>query len=131
VLHDLAAQEIGTLLTLTLPILYTVDARASTKAVYAYVWEHRKLWSALLTGGAAPILKQEFVRRAQQLAAERPAKGSWLPGDLSVVFSVSATVDVLAWWLAQEQPPPIDKMAEILERLVVAPSLQGVTLHRP
>ena len=95
------------------------------------MWEHRKLWSALLTGGAAPILKQEFVRRAQQLAAERPATGSWLPGDLSVVFSVSATVDMLAWWLSQENPPPIEKMAEIHESLIVKPSLQGVTLKRP
>jgi AcrR family transcriptional regulator len=55
-LHDVAAREISQLLAMTLPILFTVDSRASTQALCAYLWEHRKLWSALLTGGAAAAL---------------------------------------------------------------------------
>src|SRR6187551_2309610 len=52
-LHDLAAGEINRLLTLTLPIFYGVDSESSYRALCAYVWEHRKLWTGLLTGGAA------------------------------------------------------------------------------
>lgn len=122
-LHDLAAREISHLLTMTLPILYTVDTRASTQALCAYLWEHRKLWSALLTGGAAATLKDEFIRQAQQKAAEGPDPQSWLPGDLNVVFAVAATVEILAWWLKQDQPPSVNRMAEVLDRLVVTPSL--------
>lgn len=122
-LHELAALEISELLAMAEPILYTVDSRASAQALCAYLWEHRKLWEALLTGGAAAILKDEFVRKAQQNAAARPNKQSWLPGDLSVVFSVAATIEILAWWLKQKEPPSVKRMAEILDRLVISPSI--------
>jgi AcrR family transcriptional regulator len=118
-LHDLAAREINQLLGMAEPILYTVDSRASAQALCAYLWEHRKLWTALLTGGAAPILKEEFVRRAQRNVVERRSHKSSLPGDLSVVFSVAATIEILAWWLKQTAPPSVKRMAEILDRLVI------------
>ena len=122
-LHDLAAHEIGKLLAMAQPILYTVDSRASAEALCSHLWEYRKLWSALLTGGAAAILKDEFVRQAQQIAAERSTRHAWLPGDLSVVFSVASTVEILAWWLRQSEPPSVKRMAEILDQLVIIPSM--------
>jgi AcrR family transcriptional regulator len=124
-LQDVALAEIRQLLGLTLPILYTVDSRASTQALCAYLWEHRKLWSALLTGGAAAALKAEFVRESQRLSAEQQAFGTWLPGDLRVVFSVSASIDILAWWLKQRDPPSVSEMAEIIDKLVVIPSISA------
>jgi len=122
-LHEVAAREIRKLLGMTLPILYTVDSRSSTKALCAYVWQHRKLWSALLTGGAAATLKEEFVREARRHAAESLKFESWLPGDLNVVFSVSASVEVLSWWLSQADPPSVTEMAEIIDKLVLLPSI--------
>jgi AcrR family transcriptional regulator len=131
-LHDLAALEISKLISLTLPILFTVDSRASAQAVCAYVWEHRKLWSALLTGGASATLREEFMRQAQRLAENPPnQQQSWLPGNLRVVFSVGATVEILAWWLKQKDPPPVKRMAEILDRLVIIPSTAKVGAAKP
>ena len=129
-LNDVAALEISQLLAMTLKLLYTVDSRASTQALCAYLWEHRKLWSALLTGGAAATLKDEFVRQAQAMARAHNQPSS-LPGDLNVVFSVAATIEILAWWLKQADPPSIPRMAEILDQLVVAPSIAGSGLTRP
>lgn len=122
-LDDLAACQIKELLDMTLPILFTADTRASARALCAYVWEHRKLWSALLTGGASATLKDEFIRQAQQIAETRPNPGAWLPSDLTVVFSVTGTVEILTWWLKQRNPPSVDHMAEILDCLIVAPSM--------
>jgi AcrR family transcriptional regulator len=119
-LHDVAAGEIRKLLAMALPILHTVDSRASAQALCAYVWGHRKLWSALLTGGAAATLKEEFINEAQRLSTE--SSESWLPGTLSVVFPVSATVEILAWWLKQEKPPSVKRMAEIIDVLIVRPT---------
>lgn len=130
-LNDVAAREIGQLMAMTLPILFTVDSRASTQALCAYLWEHRKLWSALLTGGASATLKQEFVRQAQDMAAKHASRDTWLPGDLRVVFSVSATVEILSWWLSQADPPSVQEMAEILDSLVVTPSLSARPLSTP
>jgi len=122
-LHDLAASEISKLTAMTLPILFSVESRATCRVLCAYLWEHRKLWSALLTGGAAAILKEEFVRHAQDLAAQSQERHSWIPGDLNIVFSVSATIEILAWWLKQRDPPSIERMAEVIDRLVVMPSI--------
>jgi len=130
-LHDLAAREISQLLAMTMPILYTVDSRASTRALCAYVWRHRKLWSALLTGGAAGALREEFIRQARQLAAGQNNPDTWVPGDLRVVFAVGGAVEILAWWLKQREPLPVDRVAEILDRLVVTPAIAGAKLPGP
>ena len=124
-LHDVAARQIGQLLAMTLPVLFTVDSRATTRALCAYVWEHRRLWAALLTGGAAGTLKDEFVQQARRVAAQYGEDEGWLPNELRVVFCVTGVVEILAWWLRQETPLPINRMAEILDRLVVAPSIQA------
>jgi AcrR family transcriptional regulator len=113
-LNDLAAFQISELLSMALPILYAANTRASARALCIYVWEHRKLWSTLLTGGAAGTLRDEFI-----------------PGDLLVVFSVTGTVEILAWWLKQAAPPSIDQMAEVLDCLVVAPSMRRSGSRRP
>jgi AcrR family transcriptional regulator len=125
-LHDLAERQIGELLAMAMPILYTVDTRASARALCAYVWEYRKLWSALLTGGAAGILRQEFVRQTRQIAAKQNNPELSLPNDLRIVFSVTGTLEILAWWLKQSEPLSINRMAEILDQLVVQPSMAGV-----
>jgi AcrR family transcriptional regulator len=119
-LHDLSAGEIRKLITMTMPLLYTVDSRAATTSLCAYLWEHRKLWSALLTGGAAAILKDEFVRQAQEQAVDQRTT---LPGDLATVLPVASTIEVLAWWLKQADPPSTARMAEILDTLVITPIL--------
>jgi AcrR family transcriptional regulator len=124
-LHDMAAGEISKLLTMTLPMLYTVETRPSTQALCAYVWSNRAIWSTLLTGGAAGVLKDEFNRQAQEVAIRHPKTDSGLPGDLAVVFSVAATVEIIAWWLRHPQPPSISEMAAIIDRLVVLPSLMS------
>jgi AcrR family transcriptional regulator len=130
-LNDLAASQISDLLEMALPILDTADTRGSARALCVYVWEHRKLWSTLLTGGASGTLKDEFIRQAQRIAESRPDPRAWLPADLTVVFSVTGTVEILAWWLKQRVPPSIDQMAEVLDCLIVAPSMARSRRRRP
>ena len=48
-----------------------------------------------------------------------------LSDDLNVVFAVAATIEILAWWLKQSDPPSVSRMAEILDQLVVTPSIDG------
>jgi AcrR family transcriptional regulator len=122
-LHDLAERQISELLAMTLPILFTVDSRASAQALAAYVWEHRRLWSALLAGGAAGVLREEFVRQARLNARARPSAATLIPDDLKVVFLVTGVLEILAWWLRQDEPLPIERMAAILDRMVVTPGL--------
>lgn len=121
-LNDTVAHEVQRLLALTLPLIYTVDTRASTRALCAYISEHRKVWTALLTGGAAEMVKREYIRQARQIAADQGDFDSWLPRDLSVVFSVAALVEILSWWMEHGQKVSVERMSEIVDFLVVAPS---------
>jgi len=120
-LSDLAANEIDKLLTMTLPLLYTVDTLASTQALCAYVWEHRRVWKVLLNGGAAASLKEAYLHRALALAREQPSPKAWLPEELAVTFAVTAIIEMQAWWLKQPDPFPVKEMAVITNRLAVLP----------
>lgn len=124
-LGDIASQEIASLLEMTLPFLDTASSAASTKALCRHVAEHRKLWSALLTGGAAGILRAEFIQQARLLPHPTAQPNSWLPADLAVVYATGATVDLLAWWLAQKESHDADQIAAILDRLIIAPVVGG------
>jgi AcrR family transcriptional regulator len=122
-LHDLAAGQIRELLDRALPVLFTSDSRRSCVTLLDYVAEHRTLWSALLTGGAAATLKQEFTDQARRIAEERGTGGGLIPDELRVIIAVSATVELLAWWLKQDASFDVERIAEILDRLVVRPSM--------
>lgn len=120
-LADVAAEEIAHLLAMTTPVLYDHNSQVSTRALCAYVADHRKLWSALLTGGAAGIVRDEFIRQARVLATSAATPESWLPSDLAVVYGTGATIDLLAWWLSQDEDYSPEQIAGILNRLVIAP----------
>jgi AcrR family transcriptional regulator len=124
-LHDLAAGEIAELLARALPVFAAHDTRQSCVTLFRYVADHRALWTALLTGGAAATLKQEFTDQARRIAETEGAGGGVIPDDLRVVVSVGATVEILAWWLQQGTDFPVERMAEILDRLVVEPAIAG------
>ncbi len=120
-LGDVASEEIAGLLAMTTPILFDANSFESTRALCAYVAKHRRLWSALLTGGAAGIVRAEFIRQARELARDVAKPESWLPEDLAVIHGTGGTIDLLAWWLVQEDDYPSEQIAAILDRLIIAP----------
>jgi AcrR family transcriptional regulator len=125
-LNDLAAGQIRELIEKTVPILFAADSRVAAVALCSYVEKHHKLWVALLTGGAAGTVRQEFIRQARLIPAERPRADTWLPGDLGLVYAVGGVVDVLAWWLQHKPRLAVERIAEIMDRLIIAPVLAQV-----
>jgi AcrR family transcriptional regulator len=124
-LKDVAEEQIGRLMALALPLLVAADTRGSCVALCRYVNDHRAIWSALLTGGAAGAMREEFIRQAMQGAAAQvqSSSSSWLPVELGAIYGVSATVEILAWWLRKPNDFTIEQIAEILDRLVVTPAV--------
>jgi hypothetical protein len=89
-----------------------------------YVEEHRALWAALLNGGAAAAMREEWLRNAQEVARQQEPVGTWLPMDLGIICSVSLIADTLSWWLAQPAGAhSVDEVAAILDRLVTASTM--------
>lgn len=120
-LGSLAAEEIRGLIDLTLPVLASVDARASALALCAYVDARRVLWSGLLTGGAAAILREEFIRQASLIGGAAQDDGEWPPRDLLAPFAIGGVLDILTWWLRQAAPESQERVAGLLADLVISP----------
>jgi AcrR family transcriptional regulator len=124
-LSDVASEEIADLLARTLPVLHDSNSAESTLALCRHVGEHRNLWVALLTGGAAGILRDEFIRQARELPRDFAEVKSWLPADLGVVYGAGGTIDLLAWWLSQDETYSPEQIAAILNRLIIAPLIDS------
>lgn len=123
-LDEIAAEEMRLLVDLQLAAFGEGDTYASSLALFKHVAEHRPLWSALLTGGAAATLREEFIRIAREVADHSPHTTHWLPADAGVILVASGTIELLAWWLAEASPLPVEDMALVLERAVIAPIFQ-------
>jgi AcrR family transcriptional regulator len=124
-LEEIAAEEIARLTELTVPLLSPSDTRVSCLALCNYVHAHRVLWSALLTGGAAGTLREEFIRLVQQPRTRSIPRPRWLPTELGAVFGVGATIEIIGWWLQRPDELTPKQVANILSRLVVAPVIDA------
>jgi AcrR family transcriptional regulator len=122
-LDAIAAEEIEVLIGLASPLLNPEDTRATCLALARYVDEHRTIWTALLTGGAAGAMREQFSRFASTTTEWAVSESQWLPTDLGVIFGVAATVEILAWWLRQAPNYSVERIAEILDRLVITPTV--------
>lgn len=120
-LDEIAASEIQALVGLQLAAFDTGDSRATSIALFQYVADHRSLWAALLTGGAAATLREEFIRLAREVAEQHPETSSWLPADAAILLVTSGTIELLTWWLSRDKPLDVEQMSLIYERAVLAP----------
>jgi AcrR family transcriptional regulator len=120
-LGDVAIREVRQLHEMTLPVYRAKDSRAACLALCAYVDDHRRVWSALLSG-ADGYVRMEMLRLGREdtnLPAMRTR--GWLPQDLGVVLSVAVMVELLGWWLHQTDPMPVARVADIMDRVAVSP----------
>ena len=65
-------------------------------------------------------MREEFIRQGAQVKT-MSSRRAWLPLELANIVGVSATVEILAWWLQRGRGVTVEKMARILDRLVISP----------
>jgi transposase-like protein/AcrR family transcriptional regulator len=122
-LEEVAAEQVGILSGMVLPLVEEVNPRSASLLVCQCVNQQRAVWTSLLTGGAAGALRQEFARLAAEHSRVRIS--DWLPVDLGAIHGVSATVEILAWWLRNPERQTVEQVAALLDRLVLEPMLAG------
>lgn len=130
-LDDVAAEQIAQLVGLALPIADEKNLHDAAMALFSYVDQHRKLWSALLTGGAEIAMRKEFLRISRQLAATRARPDIWPPADISTILIVSSTVELVSWWLQQKKPLSIDEVVSIYEDCIIKANLGTKPFQEP
>jgi AcrR family transcriptional regulator len=125
-LDDLAAEQMGHFIGLSVSVTDSAEGmRSASIALCTYVDKHRKIWSTLLTGGAAGAMRDEFLRLAKQIAATRKHPGAWPPADVAIIIIVTSTIELLSWWLQERKPLTIEEIAEILVQVIVTPAING------
>lgn len=129
-LESVAADQLRNLIHLSLPIMAAQDMRAAEEALFSYVIAHRALWSALLTGGAASFVREEFVRLAQQAAVPLTPQGGKIPAEMGVMLIVSGTIEMLTYWLKQPKPMSVKQIAELYDLVVISPILRANNIDR-
>ena len=125
-LDDVAATEVARIINQTFPAFDPKDPSAASIALFQHVHEHRAVWTTLLTGGGAQACRAEFIALTRRLARAWKQPEAWLPSDLGAVMTASGTIELLAWWLQQDKPMSVEKIAGIFQRLLVSPLLPGV-----
>ena len=118
-LEDIATDEVRRVLALTTPMFDSSTGGESIRALCHYIDEHRSLWTRLLTGGAAPAMREEFRRIAEEIGQSRERQNPWLPVELAASFIVSGLFEILAWWMRQPADYPIENIVVFIDTLIV------------
>lgn len=118
-LDDIAQEEVRQLLSHTRPALDSGATAVPFEGLCRYVQDHRTLWTTLLTAGASSVMRQEFMRVANEDARDRPRQHPWLPLDLATSVVASIIFEILSWWLQQEESYPVENVRILLEVLAM------------
>jgi AcrR family transcriptional regulator len=104
------------------PLLREKDRLGAARALCAFVEGRLAIYKALIAGGAgetvrAGMLRQavETVGRAREGADPRPLD------DLILFHLISATLNLLAWWLSNLDRVDAETIAQVIERTVLTP----------
>lgn len=121
-LTEIAEAEISDLFKMAIPVMEQADSAASCQTLCQYVFDNRPLWHTLLAGGAAALMRAEFVRQARQYVAETETPSSCsMPIDLSTTCSAGSTIDALAWWLQYGHQFSVDEIAAWINHMLILP----------
>ena len=119
-LADLAEDEAARLLDASFPVLGTDGTYAACVALCRHVAENRAVWSALLCGGADAQMRTALIAETVKREQIWPPEHEWLPRDIGTTLVIGAIVELLAWWLRQEKADPPERIAGILDKLLVS-----------
>lgn len=120
-LGEIVTEELKDLIELSVTTLDASDQAGAARALCQFVADHDALWSTLLNGGAANMLRDEFILLLRETAPSRISGSAILPADIGVKLVAVGTIELLAWWLEQTERLPVEQLAKIYEQLVLAP----------
>ena len=124
-LEEVAAEQIRDLVKLSQSVMRATNSSDACQTTISHIERHRSLWSALLTGGAAATVREEFILIAREIDDDQHTTPDWIPSDLACRFAASALVEVLTWWLERGDAVSAEDAAGLLDRLAFSPMLGG------
>lgn len=118
---DTVAAATDELAQAMMPALLAADSRGAAVVLIEAVSLRRVVFRSLFSG-AGDALRAELSRQViHRLDAWPDLSPSWLPRKLATRIAVTGTIEVLDWWLREEPGMGTDYVAQLLDRLVIAP----------
>ena len=124
-LNAIAADEIKRLIELSVSVMNTANPKEGARALCRYVADNDAIWSTLLNGGAAHTMRDEFVRVSREVALGNNRLTDNASADIGIRLSAVGTLEMLSWWLGQETRISVEALAELYNRLVIAPLMES------
>ena len=122
-LADVADNLTRDLLNQVRPLLMASDRLAAARSLCDFVIEHLAICKALIAGGSGDTVRAEMLRQSMATVAKvRRHAAEGVLDDLVLFHVVSATLNLLAWWLRHMDEVDAGAMAEIIERTVLTPA---------
>jgi AcrR family transcriptional regulator len=122
-LADVADKLTRDLLDQVRPLLIERDRLAAARSLCDFVVEHLAICKALIAGGSGHTVRAEMLRQSMAtVAMVRHRAADNVLDDLVLFHVVSATLNLLAWWLRHMDEVNAGAMAEIIERVVLTPT---------
>ena len=121
-LEAVIGEEVGAMMEASSPYLNPTETRVTCLAVANHVDARREIWAAMLAGAPGEVRRQMASRAASHVGATN-LSSDWLPLDLGVRFGVITTIEILDWWLQDAPDCPADEVAELLDRLLITPTV--------
>jgi AcrR family transcriptional regulator len=118
-LNDIAAHEMEALIDVSYPVLTRTGSHEAALALCHYVQDHKKLWTTLLTGGAAGAMHIAFQNRLRQSPPPPGMHRLEIPLDLRLAVAANGLIGVLSWWLSDGQGFDAEQIANFLCELVI------------
>ena len=125
ILQDVAAEEIRKLVSLSSSVMDAEDLYAACFAMCNHVAGNKTVWKTLLTGGAAETLRKEFIQASREVVEPRHHDKESLPLDIAIILVTSGIFELLAWWLGEKDPLPVERVAQICQKIIVAPVVES------
>jgi AcrR family transcriptional regulator len=120
-LNAIAADQIKRLIELSVSVMNAANPLEGARALCHYVADNDILWSTLLNGGAGHAMREEFLRLSRAVAAKKIKKKERASTEVGIRLSAVGTLEILSWWLEQDQRVSVDRLAELYNQLVIAP----------
>ena len=120
-LQDVLDVVLDELTTLLAPVQADADPVAVGVLLFRYVQGHSAVVRVLL-GSPSVLQRLVAVVSAQIVHDHAPRPGSPVPLAVAAHHFVSATIALVAWWLAQQMADPPEQMGEIYAALIAQPT---------
>ncbi|TCU53817.1 hypothetical protein EDF58_11068 [Novosphingobium sp. PhB57] len=104
-----------------LPALLDGQAGPAALALIQEIDRRRAEVTALMAGAGEAMRVELAGSIVDRLAALPDISPDWLPQHLALRVAVAATIELCDWWLLEQPATPIAVVADMLDRLVVAP----------